>query len=266
MPSPFISTTHPEEDVRIVGSGELHHAIVFLHPGLGTVRSWGTFPEQLCAAVAAPGLIYTRQEYDGEDTQPVLPADFIDREAERLERLLTRYGIEHALLVGSSDGATIALVHASRFPRHVRAVVSMAAHAASDRLMIEALARIKAEIECEPAPSWLLKLHGTRGRAVAQAWCTTWEHLIRLDWNIENLLGRIACPVLALQGSDDANGLPAQLQVIERLVSGSSVRLLNGLGHFLYKEAPELVLALICDFVVAFGGLQAMRKVPKGSS
>jgi hypothetical protein len=60
-----------------------------------------------------------------------------------------------------------------------------------------------------------------------------------------------------LQGSEDDNGLPAQLQVIERLVPRSSVRLLSGLGHFLHKEAPDLVITLISDFVAAFGGIQA---------
>src|SRR5262245_61135695 len=119
------------EIVRI-GAGDDRHPIVFLHPGLGSARSWGRFARLLCATRQRAGIAYTRDEYEWRNGEYALPLDFVEREAERLEQLLAAWGVERALMVASSDGASIALAHAARRPARVQAIVSIAAHVLID--------------------------------------------------------------------------------------------------------------------------------------
>ena len=141
---------------------------MFLHPGLGGARSWGRFAPLLCGALGRAGIAYTRDEYEWRDGQCVLPGDFVDRQAERLEELLRAWGIERALMIGSSDGASIALAHAARHPARVQAIVSIAAHVMIDPQMPRALERIRKETSGVPPP-WLIDAHGAQGPMLAQA-------------------------------------------------------------------------------------------------
>ena len=225
-------------------------AIVFLHPGLGTMRSWGRFAPLLCAAQSRAGIAYTREEYEWRDGECVLPGDFVLRQAERLEDLLHAWGVERALMVGSSDGASVALAHAARYPARLRAIVSIAAHVMIDAQMPRALERIRKETSGAPPP-WLIDAHGAQGPVLAQAWCRTWHELMTADWTMTECLPAIECPVLALQGENDENGLPIQLEALKRHVPDCTARLLPGLGHFPFIEAPEAVAAVINEFVAA---------------
>jgi pimeloyl-ACP methyl ester carboxylesterase len=247
----------PGSDHVWLGDGDRREAVVFLHPGLGTARSWGSFADLMCARLRRPGLLYTREEYDLRDGRFVLPREFVDREAARLQALLRACGITRALVVGSSDGATIALLHAAAFPDKVQAVVSIAAHVFVDALMPVALERIRAETAADPPPKWLFDLHGPRGPQLASAWCGTWRALMQGGWTIEARLPAVRCPVLALQGEGDENGLPVQLDVIERRIPRARAQLLPGLGHFPFKQAPELLVALVARFVTAETGVAA---------
>jgi pimeloyl-ACP methyl ester carboxylesterase len=239
----------PCSEVTAIGQGSRRETIVFLHPGLGSARSWGRFPELLCSASGRPGLLYTREEYDFANGRYLLPEDFVWREADRLEQLLSVRGIERPLLVGSSDGATISLVHAARFPQRAAAAVSIAAHVVMDPQMPIALERIRIDTASNPPPEWLMKLHGERGPRLGRAWCETWKVLMDRNWNLEVLLGKVRCPVLAMQGENDENGLPQQLDAIQKYVPQATVRLLQGLGHFPFREDPESLVDLINRFI-----------------
>jgi pimeloyl-ACP methyl ester carboxylesterase len=230
-----------------IGDGDPRDAIVLLHPGLGTMRSWGRFARLLCAAQNRVGIAYTREEYEWRDGGCVLPADFVLRQAERLEELVQAWGVERALMVGSSDGASIALAHAARHPARVQAIVSIAAHVMIDEQMPRALDRIREETSGVP-PQWLIDAHGAQGSLLAQAWCQTWGDLMTADWSMTDSLPAVRCPVLALQGERDENGLPVQLDVLARYLPDCIAELLPGLGHFPFVEAPEAVVAAINDF------------------
>jgi pimeloyl-ACP methyl ester carboxylesterase len=236
-------------DVLAIGQGPFVNALVFLHPGLGAGQLWGLFPYVLCSRLGRTGLVYTREEYDESTKGYALPHDFIDREAERLEIFLQTYNVQDALLIGSSDGASIALAHAARFPPRVRAIVSMAAHVMIDAQMPEALDRIAAETLCSPIPDWLVKLHGPRAQKLAEAWCSTWRFLMQSNWSMKHVLRDVRCPVLALQGTEDENGLPIQLEAIQKGVPDCISHLLPGLGHFLFKQDPDRLVGLIDRFV-----------------
>jgi pimeloyl-ACP methyl ester carboxylesterase len=244
-----IQTAHPFGDVIAIGQGAFHDALVFLHPGLGTAQMWGSFPRLLCSRLRRTGLVYTRNEYDERPEGYFLPHDFIDREAGRLEVFLQTYHVRHALLIGSSDGASIALAHAARFPARVSAIISMAAHVMIDARVIEALNRITAETLSGSVPDWLTRLHGPRARQVAEAWCGTWRYLVQTNWSMKHVLRDVRCPVFALQGSEDENGLPIQLEAIQERVPDCTSCLLPGLGHFPFKQDPDMLMDLIARFV-----------------
>src|SRR5262249_29602545 len=149
-----MAASHMPPFMRI-DDGDTSDAIVFLHPGLGTMRSWGRFARLLCTEQNRAGIAYTREEYEWHDGACVLPGDFVLRQAERLEELLQAWGVERALMVGSSDGASIALAHAARHPARVQAIVSIAAHVIIDDQMPRALDRITKETSGAPPP-WLI--------------------------------------------------------------------------------------------------------------
>lgn len=239
----------PFGDVIAIGHRPFDDALVFLHPGLGAAQLWGSFPQLLCSRLDRTGLVYTRTEYDESAEGYVLPHDFIDREAERLDVFLQTYGVRDALLVGSSDGASIALAYAARFAPRVRAVVSMAAHVMIDCRMPEALDRIVAETLSGPTPDWLVKLHGPRARELAEAWCRTWRFLMQSNWSMKHVLRDVRCPVFALQGSEDENGLPIQVEAIRNGAPNCTSHFLPGLGHFPFKQDPDMLAALIERFV-----------------
>jgi pimeloyl-ACP methyl ester carboxylesterase len=242
-------TAHSFGDVIAIGHGPFDDALVFLHPGLGAAQLWGSFPRLLCSRLDRPGLVYTRAEYDESGGEFILPHDFIDREAERLDVFLQTYGVVDALLIGSSDGASIALAHAARFPSRVRAIVSMAAHVMIDARMPEALDRIIAESMSDPTPDWLVKLHGPRARGLAEAWCKTWRFLMQSNWSMKHVLRDVCCPVFALQGTEDENGLPIQVEAIQKGVPNCTSYFLPGLGHFPFKQDPDMLVTLIERFL-----------------
>jgi pimeloyl-ACP methyl ester carboxylesterase len=247
--SKTVQTARAFGDVITIGRGPCNDAIVFLHPGLGAARLWGPFPSLLCSRLRRTGLVYTRQEYDESAEEYVLPHGFIDREAERLEVFLQTYGVQDALLIGSSDGASIALHHAARFSARVSAIVSMAAHVMIDARIPEALDRIALETLSGPTPDWLAKLHGVRAQKLAKAWCDTWRFLVQSNWSMMHMLRDIRCPVLVLQGTEDENGLPIQIETISKCVPDCTSHLLHGLGHFPFKQDPDRLIDLIERFV-----------------
>lgn len=236
-------------DVVVVNGDAFEDAIVFLHPGMGAARSWGRFAPMLCARLGRTGLIYTREEYESDGDGYILREDFFDRQAETLEYILGEYGIKRALLVGSSDGATIALTHNMRFPDRVQAIVSIAAHVMIDAQMLRALDRLKDQTSADPTPEWLTQLHGARGKKLADAWISTWRSFMNKNWSIEHRLAGVQRPVLALQGTKDENGLPIQINALRTFIPRCSSKMLPGLGHFPFKEEPEALVEIIDAFL-----------------
>jgi pimeloyl-ACP methyl ester carboxylesterase len=235
--------------LAVIDHGGFSRALVFLHPGMGAKETWGKFPAILCNDLGMTGIVYSRPEYVREGNGIRLPLDFIEREAERLERVLAEYGVRDAAIIGSSDGASIALEHAAQFPGRVRCVVSIAAHVCVDAVMISALERLRAEVTSKPTPQWLVSQFGADAVSTALAWCDTWKILMDSSWSMEDRLNRVVCPVLAMQGTEDRNGTLKQLGAISARIHNCSVSVLDGLGHFPFREEPEKLAALVADYV-----------------
>ena len=179
--------------------------LVFLHEGLGTIGVWGDVPDALCRATCRPGLIYERPGYGASDPRALpWPADVLEQEAEIvLPALLEALGIDCPVLIGHSDGGTIALLYAAAFPDRVRAVITLAAHVVLDDLTFAGVTALERSWREGDLRSELGRLHGPGTETLFRGWSGLWLHPSRHAWSITDRLPHITCPVLAIQAIDD---------------------------------------------------------------
>jgi pimeloyl-ACP methyl ester carboxylesterase len=224
--------------------------LVLLHEGLGSIRQWRDFPEKLAAASGRRVLVYDRYGYGRSEVLKEEKAGvrFMHREAlEVLPSLLHVLKIEHPVLVGHSDGASIAIIHAGSHP--VRALALMAPHVFVEDFNLASIRKIADTFESSGLKAGLAKYH-TDPVKTFHLWADAWLDPEFRKWNIEEFLPRIACPVLAIQGEDDQYGTMAQLEAIERQVAGPCELLkLEKCGHSPFRDQPERVLESIVKFM-----------------
>lgn len=228
--------------------------LVFLHEGLGSIGQWKDFPARLANAAGCGALIYDRFGYGGSDRlEPPYerPVDFMQVEArEVLPSVLDQTGVHQAILIGHSDGGSIALLAAATLDTRIRGVVTEAAHVFVEP---ESVASIEEAVIAYRAGDLRDKLARYHGEAVDSAfygWANTWLQPDFEAFHIEGYLRAITCPVLAIQGVDDAYGTPGQLDMIKAAVSGPvETMLLADCGHAPHHEERDHVLALMTEFV-----------------
>ena len=227
-------------------------ALVLLHEGLGSVSLWRDFPAKLAAATGCAVLAYSRYGYGQSDVlDSPRPVEYMHREAlDVLPELLARLSIDAPVLVGHSDGASIALINAGA--RHaVRGVVAMAPHVFVEDVSVKSIAEAKLAFEQTDLPQKLAR-HHTDSAKTFYGWNDIWLHADFRPWNIEEYLPSIRCPVLAIQGLDDEYGSMAQLEAIAAQ-AGGAVELLKlpACRHSPHRDQPAAVLGAIARFVAA---------------
>jgi pimeloyl-ACP methyl ester carboxylesterase len=192
--------------------------IVFLHEGLGSVAMWRDFPQQLCQATGRAGLVYSRRGYGQSDSVPDvrgqgrLQPDYMHKEAAQvLPELLRLCGISKPILLGHSDGGTIALLHAAQFP--VEACIVMAPHLFVEDISIKAITAARQAYETGDLRQRLAKFHANVDCAFWQ-WNDIWLSDAFRSFNIEAECKQITCPLLAIQGHDDPYGTMAQIDAL----------------------------------------------------
>jgi len=241
---------HRLECVRVRGA-KTAPTLVFLHEGLGSVALWKDFPARVAAATGCPALVYSRAGY-GRSSPAALPRapDYMHVEALTvLPALLDRLGIEEPILVGHSDGASIALLHAGSGKRPVRALVALAPHVFVEDMSIASIDEVRRQYETTDLREKLARRHADPDAAF-RGWNDIWLAPAFRRWNIEGCLPGVRCPLLLIQGSDDEYGSAAQLDAIERQVGGTVARLeLADCRHSPHRDQPEATLAAIVDFV-----------------
>jgi pimeloyl-ACP methyl ester carboxylesterase len=241
---------HSLEYAWIEGPEAALPTLVFLHEGLGSIRQWRDFPAQVAKATGCRALVYDRYGYGKSDVlrEPRVGVEFMhDGALNELPELLENLNIENPILVGHSDGASIALIHAGTY--QVRGVAVMAPHVSIEDICVDSITKANAAFETSDLPERLGKYH-RNARKTFHLWADAWlDPAFRL-WNIEEYLPRIKCPVLAIQGETDEYGTMAQLDAIARQVGGPCELLkLPDCGHSPHKDQSEKVLKVIADFV-----------------
>ena len=227
-------------------------ALVFLHEGLGSIRQWRDFPAKLCAATGCPGLIYDRYGYGQSDVlaEPRRTVRFMHDEALlSLPDVLREMNVADPILVGHSDGASIALIHAGG-GHAVRGVVAMAPHVFIEPICLGSIEKAKATFETTDLPERLGRYHRDV-RKTFYGWADVWLDPDFERWDIrEDYLPAVRCPVLAIQGHDDEYGTMQQLDEIQRRVKGPCELLkLDGCGHSPFRDQAEIVLSRVGAFV-----------------
>jgi pimeloyl-ACP methyl ester carboxylesterase len=227
---------------------------VFLHHGLGSVSLWRDFPRQLCAATELPGLLYDRQNHGRSAPATEMPGvDRHQKEALLLTGLLQQHQVRDYILIGHSDGGTIALLCAA-LPDIIppRGIISEAAH-----VFVEDITRagIRATVDGYRTGlrERLLRHHGPKTDSLFWNWAGGWLSPTFDAWNICDQLGAVRCPVYAMQGAEDEYGTTAQLDAIAAGVSGTvATEIIPACAHEPHQQAPSATLSAMQRAIRSF--------------
>ena len=224
--------------------------LVFLHEGLGCTAMWKDFPARLCAQTGCEGLVYDRRGYGQSDSlRAARSVHYLHRYAlEELPQVLALLDGRPYVVVGHSDGGSIALIHAADQPTGLLAVVTEAAHVFVEEVTLAGIREARAAYGAGKLRG-LSRYHGDKTDQIFGAWADTWLRPAFSRWNIEYLLPSVACPVLALQGSGDQYGTGTQLDAIEAQAPRALKAMLPDCGHTPHQEQPEAVLGAISQFL-----------------
>ena len=253
-------------EVQRIGSdkvGPLNAPLVFLHEGLGSVALWRDWPAQVCAATGRVGYSYSRRGYGQSDpVQDVrgvgrLQPDYMHVDAwEVLPKLLHALQIEKPILIGHSDGGSIALLYASRFP--VSGVVVLAPHVIVEDVSIASIRQAKTAFETGDLRARLLPYHADVDGAFWQ-WNDVWLSDGFRNFDIREACRTITAPVMAIQGMDDPYGTMFQIDEIARMIDARAsqscdekrvfLQKFDNCGHSPHRDQPERTTQVIADFL-----------------
>lgn len=228
--------------------------LVFLHEGLGSVSQWKDFPESLSQKLKMPALLYDRYGYgQSEQLSDERQHNFLEIEAsEWLPQVINKLipKDKKIILIGHSDGATIALLYASFFPEQVLAVVSEAHHLFLDEVSMSGLKSAFNAYHNGNLYSKLEKYHGSKTASMFNSWINFWLDDNNANWNIEHHIKNIVCPVLAIQGTEDNYGTARQLySVKDNSPAETQIMLIENCGHIPHHEARVIVEKEIIKFL-----------------
>lgn len=254
MISTLVDNVHLE--VQHIDGSSQRSPLVFLHEGLGSVAMWqtkaGDWPAQVCQATGRAAWVYSRRGYGQSDSISdvrglnSLQPDYMHREAwQVLPALLQTWGVERPILLGHSDGGSIALLHASKFD--VTACIVMAPHLMVEDKSVQAIQAAKVAFQQSDLRQRLSKYHADVDCAFWQ-WNDVWLSDAFKSFDIQSDCLAIQAPVLAIQGEDDAYGT---LRHVQDLHTASVVQraVLPRCGHSPYRDQPSLSQSLVVDFV-----------------
>lgn len=226
--------------------------IAFLHDSLGCTQLWRDFPAKLSEATQCNVLVYDRLGYG--KSFPMLSHErennYMELEADLLNELLEELNINNVILFGHSDGATIALIAASKYPQSVKAVICEAGHIFVEDITVKGVSDAFEAYKTTDLPERLAKYHGDKVPMIVKAWTEIWLSDRFKSWNIEYLLKNITSPLLFIQGETDEYGTLDQVEKTVSQVSGSSEKyIIPNVGHTPHKEVPNLVLNKSVEFI-----------------
>jgi pimeloyl-ACP methyl ester carboxylesterase len=224
--------------------------LVLLHEGLGCIDAWRSFPECLVRATGLPALLYDRRGY-GRSSALDRPwgADYLYRAAlEELPAVLAACAVERPLLVGHSDGGTIALLYAAHHAPI--AIVAEAAHVFVEDAARAGIRQAERRWSNGYLRRGLERLHGPQAERVFRSWADTWLAPWFDGWSITAELAAVTCPALLLQGADDEYATAGHLaEIAARLGGPVRAELLPDCGHAPHHDAPDVVIDLVARWM-----------------
>jgi pimeloyl-ACP methyl ester carboxylesterase len=240
--------THPDNDGQ-----DGRPTLVFLHEGLGSIEMWHDFPEVLLEKIGCNGLLYDRWGHgrsdplDGKRTLRYVHDEALDS----LPDVLRHCQVDDSVIIGHSDGGSIALIFAAEYPELVRGIITEAAHVFVEEITLEGIKDALEVYRNTDLKEKLARYHGDNTERIFRAWYETWLQPDFKSWNIEDCLPKIKCPVLAIQGEDDQYGTAAQVEAITNQVTGQSKPLLiPNCAHIPHKEATARVIKEMTEFIL----------------
>lgn len=236
--------------------------IVLLHEGLGAVALWRDFPQRLAAATGWGVLAYSRAGHGQSDPADLpRPLDFMTREAtEVLPQVLDAAGIGPAVLMGHSDGATIAAIYAgSVADMRIRGLVLIAPHFFTEEMGLAEIARAREAFEAGDLKARMARFHRDPENTF-RGWNDTWLNPEFKDWNVAEVIDYLRIPVLAVQGEDDQYGTRAQIDALEtRSYAPVEVVMIPGCRHAPHAEAPDALLSVVTEFIRRLARIEAAQ-------
>ena len=260
----FLRIDDSELEYRMVGpTPDQAPVIVMLHEGLGSAGLWGDFPEKLQAATSACVFAYSRAGYGA--SSPVKlprPIDYMHIEAlDVLPKLLDTIGFQRGMLLGHSDGASIAAIYAGAHQDHrIQGVVLIAPHFIVEDISVASIAEIRTAYETTDLKPKLARWHKDVDNAF-YGWNSAWLDPKFRDWDISEYLAYIRVPVAIVQGADDRYGTIRQIEIAQQeCYCPVDVSIIPDAGHSPHREAPGATLDIISDFARAvFQGGEGFR-------
>jgi pimeloyl-ACP methyl ester carboxylesterase len=223
--------------------------LLLLHEGLGSVAMWRDFPEALATATGHEVIAWSRQSYGASDPLP-RPRDpgYMHDEAALLPDVMDALNIDCAHLLGHSDGGSIALIAAARFPARAASLILEAPHVYVEQITVDSIAEVKTTYQTTDL-GMRLGRHHKDGDHTFRRWNDIWLDPRFRDWNIEALLPRVTAPALLIQGLDDEYGSLDQLDRIEAVLPHTRRLELARCGHSPHRDQPEAVLTAVTAFL-----------------
>jgi pimeloyl-ACP methyl ester carboxylesterase len=248
---PFVTVASQRLEYRRIGIARARRpTLIFLHEGLGSISMWRDFPARVAVATRCSAIVFSRRGYGRSNplTEP-RKVRYMHDEAERvLPELITRLAIDRPILIGHSDGGSIALMYAAIAPEPPLGVVTLAAHVLVEDISVASIAEAREKYLTTDLPKKLARHHGDADSAF-WGWNDIWLAPEFRSWNIEQYLPRIACPVLAIQGEDDEYGTIEQMRRIGAEVRDAKLVVLRDCGHSAHRDQPDAVIDAIAGFV-----------------
>jgi len=223
--------------------------IVLLHEALGSLSLWKDFPERLAQRTGCGVLAYSRHGHgNSEPLKEKRTIGYIHHEGEAvLPELLEKFGIHKPILLGHSDGGSIALIYAGKYHDKVSGLILEAPHVFVEDATVRGV--MQAGFEYEAGLREKLSRHHQDTDGVFRAWHDLWTNPRFRRWSIESYLPTIFCPILLIQGERDGYGTMAQLQAIRSRVRETEICVLPGCGHSPHKEQTDAVLSRVAEFI-----------------
>jgi pimeloyl-ACP methyl ester carboxylesterase len=255
-PSPTVSRSVPIDDgaVTVARWGHGPAEIILLHDGLGSIRQWRSIPAEVAARTGKTVLAYDRPGHGDSTPVPTgpWPADWLHLEAARFGRLLPKLDVvDEPLLVGHSDGGSIALLHAAA-GGVMRGLLTLAAHSWVEQACFDGIVGMRANTD--PIVRGLGRDH-PHPAAVFEAWSGVWVSDAFRPWDIRPMLSTVTCPAVVAQGENDEYAASTHaVETAAAIGENAEYLLLDGVGHLLHHQDPELVVDLIAQLDKRWSG------------